>query len=433
MHRRWFSLFIVFISAACLFAQTSGATGVSATVPPLVKFSGTLAQHQGTVGVIFALYAEQTGGAPLWLETQNVTPDESGRYTIYLGANHANGLPLNLFASGEARWLGVQPEGQPEQARVEVVSVPYALKAADAETLGGYPLSAFVLASAANGSGTTGSTTTRSASAVLANGGGAMPNAYEIVLTTAGNTNYMAKFFDTMGDIENSLIYDNGANVGVGTTSPDAKLTVSANAVALTPIANATLHIANADGSPSVVGIDSYGAINTITFRRADGTAASPAPLQRGEVIGQYGWLGRGATGYQTGAAAQIAAGAEETWSDSTGAGYLAFKTRPSGTTGAPTERLRVSSTGNVGIGTATPTAVLEVNGTAKFDGLVTFAGGQTFPGIITTGSTGAVVAQGTPARSSAACAPPQVMYDSSYIYTCVAANTWRRAASAGF
>jgi len=36
---------------------------------------------------------------------------------------------------------------------------------------------------------------------------------------------------------------------------------------------------------------------------------------------------------------------------------------------------------GKVGIGTTTPVANLEVNGTTKFDGLVSFAGGQAFPG----------------------------------------------------
>jgi hypothetical protein len=34
-----------------------------------------------------------------------------------------------------------------------------------------------------------------------------------------------------------------------------------------------------------------------------------------------------------------------------------------------------------IGLGTKTPGATLEVNGTAKFDGLVTFSSGQTFPG----------------------------------------------------
>ena len=349
-----------------MVACVAVAQTATATVPPLVKVNGTLANAQGIVGVTFALYAEQTGGAPLWLETQNVTPDANGRYTVYLGANHANGVPLNLFASGEARWLGVQPEGQAEQTRAQLVSVPYALTAGDAQTLGGQPLSAFVLASAANGSTTTSGGTTASAGS-----GGivalATPQTGSTAVTTnSGTTGYLAKFTSTPGDIENSLVYDTGTAVGIGTTNPDARLTVNANAAALTPIANATLHFANGDGSPSVVGIDSFGAINTITFRRADGTGAVPTALQNGEVIGQYGWLGRGATAYQTGAAAQIAAGAAETWTDSTGAGYLAFKTRPSGTTGAPTERMRIISTGYVGIGTTTPNATLEVNGNIK-------------------------------------------------------------------
>lgn len=124
-------------------------------VPQLVRFTGTIAQAQGTVGVTFAIYAQQTGDAPLWLETQNVTSDTTGRYTVDLGATQAHGLPLGLFSRGEARWIGVKPEGQPEQARILLVAVPYALKAADADTLGGLPASAYLLApSAVAGGGT---------------------------------------------------------------------------------------------------------------------------------------------------------------------------------------------------------------------------------------------------------------------------------------
>src|SRR5439155_24109993 len=122
-------------------------------IPRLVKFAGTLKdefgkERTGVVGVTFAIYKEREGGAALWVETQNVNLDEQGRYAVLLGATKSEGLQLELFATGESRWLGVQvnlPREQ-EQERMLLVSVPYALKAADADTLGGKPLSSFVLA-----------------------------------------------------------------------------------------------------------------------------------------------------------------------------------------------------------------------------------------------------------------------------------------------
>jgi hypothetical protein len=115
----------------------------------LVKFSGTVRDEEGkpqsgVVGITFALYKDQDGGAPLWLETQNVQADANGHYTVMLGATNSDGLPVEFFSSNEARWVGVQPQGQKEEPRVLLVSAPYALKAADAETLGGKPASAFL-------------------------------------------------------------------------------------------------------------------------------------------------------------------------------------------------------------------------------------------------------------------------------------------------
>ena len=136
------------VSSAASPAQSASTT---VEVPRFIKFSGTLLDSQerpvaGLVGVTFALYTHQTGGAALWLETQNVKPDESGNYTVLLGAASANGVPVELFTSAEARWLGIQVGQQPEKERILLVSVPYALKAGDAQTLGGKPLSAFQLA-----------------------------------------------------------------------------------------------------------------------------------------------------------------------------------------------------------------------------------------------------------------------------------------------
>jgi hypothetical protein len=135
-------------------AQIEGSnTAVqSAQVPRLVRFGAALKDEfgsplAGTLDLTFSLYSEQTGGTPLWQETQSLTLDASGHYSALLGSTQPNGVPLGLFTSGEAQWLGVQLKGQPEQARVMLVSTPYALKAADAETIGGLPPSAFALAS----------------------------------------------------------------------------------------------------------------------------------------------------------------------------------------------------------------------------------------------------------------------------------------------
>jgi hypothetical protein len=129
-----------------LFGQRPSAS--ETLVPPLVTFSGSLTDGNGKAlsGVTFALYKEPQGGAALWLETQNVTADKTGHYSVQLGSTSASGLPPDLFQTGEERWLGVQVSGEPEQARILLVSVPYALKAGDAATLGGMPVSAFALA-----------------------------------------------------------------------------------------------------------------------------------------------------------------------------------------------------------------------------------------------------------------------------------------------
>ena len=125
--------------------------GGGATVPRLVNFFGRAVDEQGktivgAAGISFAIYKDQSEGAPLWMETQNVHADAKGDYSAQLGASKTEGLPLEIFSSTEARWLGVRINGGTEQPRVLLLSVPYALKAADAQTLGGLPPSAFLLA-----------------------------------------------------------------------------------------------------------------------------------------------------------------------------------------------------------------------------------------------------------------------------------------------
>jgi trimeric autotransporter adhesin len=120
------------------------------SVPNLIRYGGVLRDAQGaalpgtTQGITFGIYKQQEGGAPVWLETQNVTPDATGRYSVLLGSTTATGLPSDLFSQQEQRWLGVQVQGQTEQPRVLLVSVPYAMKAAEADRLAGHSASEFV-------------------------------------------------------------------------------------------------------------------------------------------------------------------------------------------------------------------------------------------------------------------------------------------------
>ena len=118
-------LFTVSVMVVVSPAQQPTTTAV----PNLINYGGTLVLSRGasvpagTIGVTFAVYRQQDGGAPIWLETQNVTPDSTGHYTILLGSTRAEGIPTDLFSTQEQRWLGVQMQGQAEQQRVLLVSV----------------------------------------------------------------------------------------------------------------------------------------------------------------------------------------------------------------------------------------------------------------------------------------------------------------------
>lgn len=202
------SAFLLFCSPFALAQQTAAASASNAVVPPLVKFSGTLSDLNGrhltgVVGVTFALYKEQQGGTPLWLETQNVKLDSSGHYSIMLGSTSSTGLPAEIFAGGEARWLGVHPQSQEgEQPRVLLLSVPYALKAGDAQTLGGLPSSAFVLAAPPVGGSSS------SNSAPPAHLEVAAPTPIEV--TTSGGTANTIPLFTSSNTVANSILTQNG-------------------------------------------------------------------------------------------------------------------------------------------------------------------------------------------------------------------------------
>ncbi len=221
--------YLAVLSVWCsLAAAQQAATAVSpAVVPQLVNYSGKAVDASGktvsgVAGITFSIYKEQSGGAPLWMETQNITADAKGNYAVELGATKTDGLPLELFASGEARWLGVRVNGSEEQPRVLLLSVPYALKAADAQTLGGLPASAFMLAVPVNGAGPTPISKPADEQSIS-------PPTTTNVTTTGGTADFLP-FFNGTSSVIDSVLFQSGtgstAKVGINTTTPASTLDV---------------------------------------------------------------------------------------------------------------------------------------------------------------------------------------------------------------
>jgi hypothetical protein len=222
---------LVVCSALLAFGQAT-ATQANNIVPRLVRFSGTLTDTNGKsltsmAGVTFSLYKDSDGGSPLWIETQNVQPDSKGHYTVLLGSTKSEGVSSDLFASGEARWLGVQAQGQAEQSRALMVSVPYALKAVDAETLGGKPASAFQLALPQALSGTSSASENNPVSKTsIGDSGGILPPCSAIVLCGTGTVNFIPEWTG-LHNQGNSIMQENAAKTGIGILAPPGAYTLN--------------------------------------------------------------------------------------------------------------------------------------------------------------------------------------------------------------
>jgi hypothetical protein len=141
------SVYLFGVAATLAHAQSSTVT----SVPRIVRVTSTFTPADGkppaaVETMTLSIYATETGGVPIWQETQKVPVNPDGRFTLLLGSTRPEGLPLDVFASGEPRWLAVRVErpGESEPGRIRLLllnSVTAAQDAADAAGTAGPSLS----------------------------------------------------------------------------------------------------------------------------------------------------------------------------------------------------------------------------------------------------------------------------------------------------
>ena len=159
-----------------------------------------------------------------------------------------------------------------------------------------------------------------------------------------------------------ALNSSSNANVGIGTATPNNILNIySASTAPILeidgdlngPYENAQIRLKGfTNTGPSWGGnFDGYG---------MRGTLASPSPTKAGDRLAGFG--GGGFTNAYSQESATIAMMAASDWNASSAESYMKFTTTPINSV-SQTERMRITSNGNIGIGTTAPQYLLSVNG----------------------------------------------------------------------
>lgn len=145
------------------------------------------------------------------------------------------------------------------------------------------------------------------------------------------------------------------------------------------------------------VGIGTSSAISRVTVQGTPNTRLMQ--FYTNGANADYSAIGNQYSSASAFCASEIRFGNENT---SSGTGFISLATG----TNTVTERVRIDSTGNLGIATASPTAMLDVNS-----------------------NTVRVRTARTPASATATGNAGDICWDANYVYVCVATNTWKRSA----
>ena len=208
-------------------------------------------------------------------------------------------------------------------------------------------------------------------------------DALRITQTGTGNALLVE---DSANPDSTPFVVDAGGRVGIGTITPTFDLDIVKGGT------SATLSITS-DSATTVLGIRATSDSNGTVFsgRKTRGTLASPTIVSSGDSLSTFDGRGYDGASYIT--AAAIAAAVDGTPGTNDMPGRLVFSTTADGAS-SPTERMRITNAGNVGIGTSSPVARLHVAGDAiRFnDPSATYFTGFSFD--TTAGTGGSLISQ---------------------------------------
>jgi hypothetical protein len=150
MHRVWVVRCALVLAVTCV--AWGAATESAHAVPDTISFSAAVHDERGpvagAVNTTFRIFDAPTGGEPIWEEHHPSVPVEEGIFNVELGSLAEEVLDELVF-DGSRLYVEIVIEGDVMQQRIAIQAVPYAYRAATADTLDGHEPDDFLLRSGA--------------------------------------------------------------------------------------------------------------------------------------------------------------------------------------------------------------------------------------------------------------------------------------------
>ena len=141
MTRRWMTLPLAGLVAMTLASPAAAEAPFQMPLQGVLRDNAGMPVAEGSFAVTFALYTDETGGAPVWMESWPASGTcaggADGCLAVTNGAFHAllgSHTPMDpgIFAATPVLWLGMTVESDPELPRRRVGATGYSMFAAHA-------------------------------------------------------------------------------------------------------------------------------------------------------------------------------------------------------------------------------------------------------------------------------------------------------------